>query len=257
MLDLSDTTNLSLIAFYGAKDLALRQLILNLQQLLLQQFKNDFVPYEINQVHATIIGCEGFIAKAGIINKWFYELRKEVKYIEYPDLINYFCSCNLLPVNISFGGYQLQKNYQFLSRKQHPTNRSFQIQKAAKNLFLPVLIGWSLKEETITTDIELIRKDLQQFNYLHKYHKSAQDIDNDLYLRIGTIKQISSLDSIPAIQKQIVNYLQAISPTIIPLNLKNLALVKYQDVSLPISTTKIYSLTDLKSNISKLQQLYR
>ena len=257
MLNTSNNLNLSLVAFYGQKDLLLQRLISDLQQQLQNYLADYFVPYEIEQVHATIIGCEGIKTQSGIINKWFYKLRNEVRYIDYTGLVNYFCSSKALPLQIYFGGYKSTKDYQYISKNQHPCDRSFQLQKSVDNSFIPILIGWSQKAQIISTDIEQIRRELQQFNCLHKYHKTLQDTDNDLYLRIGTVAANCPLDLILAAQQEIISYLQDTSPIIISLKLDNLAIVQYQKLSLPISTTKVCYLTDLKSNLEKLQKLYR
>ena len=255
MLD-NKKLKISLVAFYGNKPLELQQLIIELQQLLQQQLASNFIPYDLEQIHATIIGCEGIKTKAGIISKWFYELRNEIKYLNYAGLVNYFLTTKLLPLDISFAGYKIQQDYQFYSNNQHPYYRSFQIKKSETNILIPIVIGWSLKQ-IITTELDTIRRDLEQFNYLHKYHKLPQDIDNDLYLRIGTIKSNHSFDSIAAIQNQIIDYLGNRAKTTVCLSKENLAFVQYQDLSLPISTTKIYPLAELKHKTKMLRQLYR
>jgi hypothetical protein len=254
-INISDVTRVSLVAYYGKKPLALQQLILELQQLLQETFATNFIPYELEQVHATIIGCEGIKTEKGIINQWFYTLRNEVKYINYPGLFDYFFKENILPLDIYFGGYNPNINYQFLSRTQHPSDRSFQLQKSAENTLVPVLMGWSRENKVITPKIEQIRRDLQQFNCLHKYHQFSQDIDNDFYLRLGTIAGNFTPDFIN-IQQKINYYLQKATQSKISLDRANLAFVKYQDLTLPITTTEVYSLFDLKENRDLRQQLY-
>lgn len=254
-LEIPDVPGVSLVAYYGNKPL-LQQLIIELQQLLKEHFATNFFPYDLKQVHATIIGCEGVKTKSGIINKWFYNLRKEIKYIDYVGLLNYFLNSNLFSLNICFGGYQNEVNYQFSSKNKHPAVRSFQLQTAKDNTLIPIVIGWSLQEQIITTEIDNIRRNLQQFNCLHKYHKFPHDIDNDVYLRLGTIIGNFSPESIADIQQKVNYYLQNQKPTIIPLNKENLAIAKYQSLSLPISTTEIYSLDKLYNNPNLIQQLY-
>lgn len=255
-LEIPDVPGVSLVAYYGNKPLELQKLILGLQQLLRENFATNFFPYDLKQVHATIIGCEGVKTKSGIVNKWFYCLRNEIRYIDYRGLLDYFLTSNLFPLNICFGGYQDDVDYQFVSRKQHPAVRSFQLQTLKDNTLIPVVMGWSLQKQIITTDIDCIRRNLQQFNYLHKYHKSPHDIDNDIYLRLGTIIGNFTSELITTIQQKLNYYLQKKNQTIIPLNKDNLAIAKYQNLSLPISTTEIYSLAELSSNSKLLQQLY-
>jgi hypothetical protein len=255
-LSITDATGISLVAYYGKKPLALQQLILELQQLLQETFAANFIPYQLEQIHATILGCEGIKTEKGIVNWWFYFLRNETKYINYPGLFDYFFQENILPVNIYFGGYQPQINYQFLSRNQHPSDRSFQLQVAGKNTFIPVVMGWSMDNNIIATQIEQIRRDLQQFNCLHKYHQSPQDLDNDFYLRLGTITGNFTSDLMVKSQQKINGYLQNATQSNISLSQADLAFVKYQDLTLPITTTEIYALSYLNENRELIQQLY-
>ena len=255
-LKIPDVPGVSLVAYYGNKPLKLQQLITELQQLLKENLATNFIPYDLKQVHATIIGCEGVQSKSGIINKWFYDLKNEIRYIDCAGLLNYFLTSNLFSLNICFGGYKDDVDYQFLSRDRHPAVRSFQLQIAKDNTLIPIVIGWSLQEQIITTEIDNIRRNLQQFNCLHKYHKLPHDIDNDVYLRLGTIIENLSPESLADIQQKVNYYLQNKKPTIIPLNKENLAIAKYQSLSLPISTTEIYSLAKLYNNPNLIQQLY-
>ncbi|WP_144867645.1 hypothetical protein [Hyella patelloides] len=255
-LQIPDVPGVSLVAYYREKPLELQKLIVDLQGILQDFFGSDFIPYALKQIHATIIGCEGIRTELGFVNKWFYTLRDEIKYIDYSGFLNYFINNDLFPLDICFGSYQPNVNYQFLSRNQHPGDRSFQLQLSTENTLIPTMIGWSFRKQIITTDINSIRRELQRFNCLHKYHKYPQDIDNDVYLRLGTIAGSYNSDLIASITQTINNYLQTLTPIIIPLSQEKLAIVKYQDLSLPISTTKIYSLADLSSDLNLLQQLY-
>ena len=255
-LSIPDIPGVSLVAFYGGKPRALQQLIVSLQQLLQREFKDNYIPYDIEQVHATIIGCEGLKTEAGIVNKWFYDLRNEVRYLDLAGFLEYLLTSKLLPLEISFAGYQPNINYQFLSRNRHPSDRSIQLQ-TSKNSIVPILIGWSCRKNHITDKIERLRRDLQQFGFLHKYHKQPQDIDNDFYLRLGTIEGQYNPQFITTIQQQFNNYLQTIAPTNVTLSKENLAIVKYQDLALTFNSTRIYSLTNLDRDDNFWQQLYR
>ena len=71
-------SQVSLVAFYGNKQSLLRELIEIIQNYLAQL--QNFTPYPIEQIHATILGCEGLRTPEGIISKWFYLNRKEIRY---------------------------------------------------------------------------------------------------------------------------------------------------------------------------------
>jgi hypothetical protein len=246
--------NVSLVAFYGNKPIALASLIQKLQTHLAshQLLQDKFVPYQLTQVHGTIIGCEGWKTNVGLVNQWFQEKRQETKYIDFAGLINYFQHQVNFPITIRFGGYDRHTNYNFLSRDRHLYHRSFQLQLAENNT-IPVLIGWSWQDSTVTLAIDHLRRDLQQFNLLHKYHATPDDIDNDFYLRLGTIKGDLTLSEIEAIASEIRNLLAAQSRSI-AIQRENLAFVQYQDLSLTPATTKVIPVTEILPR--ELQQLY-
>lgn len=257
---------LSLVAYYGAKPAALAELIQTLQQELTDKLGENFLPYALEQVHATIIGCEGTRDDRGIINHWFASLREETRYIDFTGLIDYLQQTPHLPLEITFSGYQPERDYGFLSRQQHPRDRSFSIQvvksqtstnQTTKNqnptepTGIPVLLGWSMENELITQAIDTLRRDCQQFNLLHKYHAKPEDLDNDLYLRLGTIKGIEPRE-LNAINQQIICQLQQAIPTRISLSKDDLAIVNYQELSLPTSSTKVHKLQNLRENPERL-----
>ena len=243
--------NVSLVAFYGDKPAQLAALIQKLQTYLAncESIKDRFIPYQLEQVHATVIGCEGLKTETGIISKWFYE-RRETKYIDIPGLTDYL-QHQIVPITIRFGGYDRASNYNFLSRQQHLYFRSFQL-SIAQTQTIPVLIGWSW-DNNVTLAIDNLRRNLQQFNLLHKYHQTPEAIDNDFYLRLGTIDRQLTSEEIEAIATDIRNLLEA-QPLFIPITIDDLAFARYQDLLLTPATTKIIPVTEISAN--QLQQLY-
>ena len=247
--------NVSLVAFYGDKPIELIDLIRKLQE----QLGNDklpgkkFVPYQMVQVHATIIGCEGLKNSPGVVSQWFKERRGEEKYINFADLTNYLQQQLNLPLTIRFGGYDRDKNYNFLSRDRPLYERSFQLQPA-DDLTIPVLIGWSWQNNNVTLAINKLRRSFQQFNLLHKYHATNEAIDNDFYLRLGTINARLSAEEINSIAGEIRDLLAA-SAVSIPLRSKDLAFVRYRDLQLTPATTKVVPIADITA--SQLEQLYQ
>ena len=246
--------NVSLVAFYGDKPPGLIALIQKLQTYLAnyELIQDRFIPYQLKQVHGTIIGCEGLKTESGIIDKWFYERRQETKYIDIPRLTNYLQYQIDLPLTIRFGGYNRNSNYNFLSSEQHLYFRSFQLQPAQTQT-IPVLIGWSW-DNGVTLAIDDLRHKLQQFNLLHKYHQTPEAIDNDFYLRLGTIDRQLNSQEIDAIATDIRNLLATQPPWYIPITLNNLAFARYQDLFLTPATTKLIPVTGISAN--QLQQLY-
>jgi hypothetical protein len=256
LISIRDLPNVSLVAFYSNKPSQLAVLLDELQVYLSETkiLKGKFSSYQLEQVHGTIIGCEGLKTEAGIINKWFYEKRQEIRYLDISGWLNYLLHSDRLPIQIRFGGYSLDKNYGFLSRNQHPYHRSFQLQPSKETEKIPVLIGWSYLRDGISLDIDNLRRNAQKFNLLHKYHNLPEAIDNDFYLRLGTITSSLSQDEIATIERDIRDILLVKSPVYLSIALENLAFVQYRDLSLPPQTTKILPLSE--ATVSKLEELY-
>ena len=247
--------NVSLIAFYGDKSSQLTAFINKIQAYLVNHelIRDQFIPYQLEQVHGTIIGCEGFKTESGAINQWFYEHRQETRYINFPGLINHLQHQVNFPLSLRFAGYDRNTNYNFLSRSQHLYFRSFQLQPA-DNQTIPVLIGWPWQNYSVSSAMDNLRHDLQQFNLLHKYHVTLDAIDNDFYLRLGTIDRQLTLEENEEIATDIRNFLEAQAALSISIHLNDLAFVQYQDLSLASATTKVIPVAEI--TVSQLEQLY-
>lgn len=102
--------------------------------------------------------------------------------------------------------------------------------------------------------INKLRRDLQQFNLLHKYHTTPEAIDNDFYLRLGTIDRQLTSEEIREIATDIRNTLEAQPALYIPINLNDLAFAQYQDLTLSLATTKVIPAAEITA--SQLKQLY-
>ena len=233
-------SNVSLVAFYGDKPSELQDLILQLQQLLIDRelVGDKFIPYQLEQVHATIIGCEGTKTERGIVNRWFDLRRQETRYINLAGLTNYLQNEIILPSTIRFGGFDRATEYNFRSRNEHLYFRSFQLQPTETET-IPILIGWSWENRQVTLGIDNLRRSFQQFDLLHKYHATNEAIDNDFYLRLGTIARPLKEMEIQAIASQIRNFLASQPPLYLPLAEQNLSFARYQDLSLTPATTEI------------------
>ena len=230
--------NVSLVAFYGAKPTPLQNLIERLQDYLSDRksIARDFIPYQLPQVHATIIGCEGTKTDLGLVNRWFEVRRGETRYMDLAGMVNYLQQEVSFPLTIRFGGYDRATKYNFLSRDRHLYYRSFQLQATPAET-IPVSIGWSWSNDGVTLAIDNLRRSFQQFNLLHKYHNDVDAIDNDFYLRLGTIAR--PLDELERqkIATIIRDFLAKRSPLLLTLDRENLAFAKYRDLSLTPETT--------------------
>ncbi|MEM6614269.1 MAG: hypothetical protein AAF652_18875 [Cyanobacteria bacterium P01_C01_bin.72] len=251
---MNNSTNVSLVSFYGEKPNQLQGLIEKLQTHLAnhQLLQNQFIPYQMAQVHGTIIGCEGARENGTVISQWFQVRRQEIRSIDFAGVINYLQQQMKLPLTIRFGGYRRHLEYNFLSRGQHLGDRSFQLQSAEKQT-IPVLIGWSWQVQAVTLAIDNLRRSFQQFNLLHKYHATPEAVDNDFYLRLGTINAQLTIAEADFIATEIRHLLEDF-PTYISIDLNDLAFVQYQDLQLSPATTKVIPVSSITPR--QLEQLY-
>ena len=246
------SSNVSLIAFYGDKPWLLGQLIKNIQDYLTQL--PEFIPYQIEQIHATVLGCEGWKTASGTISKWFYQRRKEIRYLDGVGWVEYLQNNGFESFDVYLGGYNRDRDYNFLSRHQHPYARSFQLQRVNEISYIPVLIGWPQQKGLITQELDQLRRDAQQFNLLHKYHDDDRSIDNDCYLRLGTINSSLSAEAIATVEHHIRESLRNRPSVKISFSQDNLAFAQYQDLSLALATTKIIPLMEITGE--QLMKLY-
>ena len=248
-------TNVSLVAFYGDKPPQLTNLIQELQACLLncESIRDKFIPYQLEQVHGTIIGCEGKKHKSGVISQWFEKHRGKTRYIDLEGLVAHIQYQIHLPLTIRFGGYDRDLEYNFLSRNQHLYIRSFQLQPA-ENIVIPVLIGWSWKDDEVSLAIDDLRRKFQDFSLLHKYHAKRDATDNDFYLRLGTIDtQLSTVET-EKIATKVRNLLAKRSPLHVPINKENIAFARYRDLSLTPNETEVVPIAEI--TVDRLEQMY-
>ena len=246
--------DVTLVAFYGNKPAELTTLIQKLQQqsIALPLLEGKFIPYRLEQVHGTIIGCEGLTSDRGIISRWYKENRNESRQIDFAGALDYLQQRVEFPITIRFGGYDRQTDYDFLSRGLHPDERSFQLQSAGDDA-IPVLIGWSWQGDRITPAIDNLRRGFQQFNLLHKYHATEDAVDNDFYLRLGTIEGNLTVAERENIAIEIRHLLEG-CPIKLPLTLNDLAFARYRDLQLTPATTKVIPASSITA--VQLEQLY-
>lgn len=241
--------NVSLVAFYGAKIPVFKKFLEALQQQISEILKDEYESYGLEQIHATLIGCEGLKISPGILNKWFLENRGEEKYINLAAFIDFVRSSDRLPINLQIGGYNIAVDYHFLSQEKHPFYRSFQfIGKTA------VLRGWAVENQKITLDVDRFRLECQQFNLLHKYHLHSHSIDNDIYMRIGVLKRELSTDAIAQVERRIQNELSQHLSLLLTLDRDRLNFIQYQNLSPSPDTTTVIPLQ--QANKKMLEKLY-
>lgn len=234
-----ETPNVSLVSFYGRKPPDFEALLLLLQGYLSNAFSQQFTALPLSQIHGTLLGCEGAKTPQGILNQWFIQKRNELRYINLTDFIDAVHQFATLSVQIRLAGYHSTIDYGFESREKHPYFRSFQFQNHDA-----VLMGWPYYQSQFPSDLGVFRQRAQQFNLLHK-HQPQQGIDNDFYLRIGSVDPTIPASQLTAVETKIQEVLRTQSPLLLTLNHSSITFVQYQDLSLPPQTTQVVSLEEI------------
>lgn len=127
----------TLVAYYGKKPSAIEALIRSLQEELNHRLRSAFEPYEVDQVHATIIGLEALREGSEIVNVNSQELRGERRPMNWAKILNFIDTTSRLPFEVQIGGFSPAAAYPFTSRTEHPYFRSFSLQGA-----IAVAMGW-------------------------------------------------------------------------------------------------------------------
>jgi len=243
----------TLVAYYGTKPPYLSDFIRLCQDKLSEQLRAAFRPYEVEQVHATIVGLEGIRSSQGILNLNFLEARKEQRMVSVKDVMQLLTMSSRLPMSFRMGGYRQDCDYGFTSRGQQPYARSFSIQKD-----IVVSMGWPFDQERCTDSLYQLRHDLQEVGVLHKSHRSEQDFpDNDFYFVLGRV-DVSSLPpvKIQETQELMRSFLAGIKPMSVTVDRANIFLVGYLDTQLPRSTSHAMSVEEATADVEAVEDLY-
>ncbi len=223
----------------------------------------DFRPYDIDQIHATIIGLERDSGK-DLVNKNMARYRGRRVVMDIVGFARDIQASSHFPIRLQFGGYA-PGDVSFTSRGQPPCDRSFSIQGDKV-----VLIGWpasakgqrrvgelmSRNEVDIDRSLDNIRKRAQAFNILHAYHASETDVDNDFYLRLGLVNTGGLTERrIQELNQKLRIWLSP-SPLNFALSLHDLTIVSYQDEMLPKHSTRQFSIDRICRHKEEIQRLY-
>lgn len=246
--------DLTLVAFYGEKPREFSALVAELQQRLTESLGPGFSPYEPQQVHSTIIGLEGRRDGDRVLNSNFLRLRHERRYMDVRQLIETIDQAtDLLPIRIRIGGYKASDRYSFTSRGAHPFMRSFSIHGG-----VAVAMGWPFEDSVFPSTLDRLRRKFAETNVLHKYHALEVDEDNDLFFVLGNVRTgARHTRSVEMAEREIRAYLERQQPTDIELRPEHLSLVSYADPTLPVNTSKVYPVNDLRRHAEALESLFR
>lgn len=172
----------TLVSFYGEKNGKVVEFIRFCQDKLSKLLLSAFRPYEMEQVHATIIGLEGCRLEDKIKNENFHSFSKEERFMSAVELLDYLRSDDFPSFNIRIGGYRHHEDYGFLSQSKHPYLRSFSIQSS-----IAVAMGWPYDDENFPDTLERLRRHFNELNILHRWHRKPSEKDNDFYFVLGRV----------------------------------------------------------------------
>lgn len=250
-------TQVTLVSIYREKNRDLTALIARCQELVIQAIGSAFTPYDLQQIHATIIGLERYRAPA--YNANFLKHRGRLVEMDFAGFLAYLRACSQIPFKVQLGGFA-NLDYPFTSRGTRPYERSFSIQDDKV-----VLMGWPVHREhspgpiprqpaggppdgrVYPATLDIIRRAAQAFGVLHSYHRAVNDVDNDLFCRIGVIETkaltTARKSALEARGRQLMSQWP---PLIIEIGLENICIAAYEDDRLPVLSTRTWPLTDLQ-----------
>jgi hypothetical protein len=236
---------ISLVSQYGSKPPGLKNLITELHNILFDHFGKAFIPYEIEQVHGTIIGMETLLIEGQLFSKWCVENESWHKPID-TELLRDFLDKRIESFTIKIGGYKEDEEYGFRSRGQIPFERSFSIQSNRA-----VINGWPIRkagEVAHHSDSLLyLRNEFKAFNLCHKWNIDGYQ-DNDFFLVLGKINQVDVNPERLQISGRYIRSYLSDHETCFKIGPDSLSLVEYENPELPTGTTRILNLKKLDWN---------
>jgi hypothetical protein len=172
---------ISAVAFYGPKTGRLRELLTGVQAQIAEHVGNDFRPYTLDQVHATLIALNGVRAGGTIVNEYLLEHAGERREMDLPRVMDILARRFATPLRVRIGGFRPGQPVPFTSRGQHVAERSFSVQGEAF-----VLMGWPAESLAgAGRPLDDLRREMNAAGVLHRYHARPGDVDNDLHLVVG------------------------------------------------------------------------
>jgi hypothetical protein len=172
---------ISAVAFYGPKTGRLRELLAGVQAMLAEHIGEDFRPYTLDQVHATLIALNGVREGGTIVNEYLLEHAGERREMDLPRVMDVLARRFAAPLRVRIGGFRPGQAVPFTSRGQHLAERTFSVQGEAF-----VLMGWPADSLAgAGRPLDELRREMNAAGVLHRYHARPADVDNDLHLVVG------------------------------------------------------------------------
>jgi len=243
--------NVTMVACYGDKPPALARFIETAQGRLGASLPS-FVPYDIRQVHGTIIGLEGsHLPKSdGIVNANYLALRGERRPMDLARAFDLVRRSPRIPLRVQIGGFPPGPQPPFVSRGRHPYERSFSISGETV-----VAMGWPHVDGRFTAPLAGLRRDLESVGVLHKYHAAVDAMDDDFFFVLGCVRQGDpSEDALRTVTDGLRASMARARPFEVVVDLRDIHVVGYMDPALPLETSVSYRLPSL--DLASLVALY-
>jgi len=242
----------TLVAYYGAKPPAIEALLHSLQTELVHRLGSTFEPYEVKQVHATIIGLEALREEAETLNLNFRELRGERRPFNLTDILGFIDTTQRLPFDVQIGGFAPTVAYPFTSRGEHPYFRSFSLQGA-----IAVAMGWPVSGQRYPPNLDALRKRFNDYNVLHKYHRTSNDLDNDLFFVLGRVERnLVNEGKVQGAQDAMREKLATMEPVFVSVGREVLSFALYEDPQLPLGSTTSIPLGRARAELLRIVSSY-
>ena len=154
-----------------------------MQALITEHIGEDFRPYSLEQVHATLIALDAARdpGTGAIVNAYLLAHAGVRREMDLPRVMDILARRSPPRCGCASAGFRPDQEIPFTSRGQHLAERTFSVQNKAF-----VLMGWPADSLTgAGRPLDELRREMNAANVRHKYHVHATDVDNDLYLVVG------------------------------------------------------------------------
>jgi hypothetical protein len=209
---LIDPVRSTVVAWYDALPGGLAQLVARMQGTATACFGAAFVPRDPAQVHATLIGLE----------------RAPDPFDPGP-LAAHLRAVLARPLTIQFGGF-VPSDRRLLSRGLPLHDRGFSVRDGRA-----VLMGWPVDGDGPRAVLVDVRQGCAAFGVTHRYGP-----DPDVYLVVGDVTSTDGADRLEAAVRGEL----ASAAVRVPLAVRDLCLVTYDDPALPRASTSWLPLLD-------------
>lgn len=239
----------TLVACYGAKPDAFRAFIVQAQWRLRRELGRAFQRYPVAQVHATIIGMEGEVDGDEVVNANFAR-EGERRTMQFDRLLE---DARRLAFTVRIGGFRAGRAYGVESAGGHPHERSFSVHGD-----FAVAMGWPVSAGRPSTALDDVRRRLADHGVRHKYHRDADDVDNDFYFVLGRVDRTAvPPERIEAATEVVRDWMASIDPLSLEVDARRLAIVGYRTPELPIATSTILRVAEESVTPDDVRALYR